>query len=421
MIMRSFPTKSIILLVLLVLSIVVVLNTFGTNKAGHRTVVQYPNGTIKIVFAPDWYLTWFGDETIYNDALTYDFDKDDPDPSATLDQKGINVRYQDGGKGSVFGIARYRLPSDYDSMYKIHKEFRNNSGVGYKLLKPVTEEAVNLTANLMSSEEAYAEKRGEYGRWTRSQIDKGVFKTKLDRRIQKDEVTGKSVYKNVPVIAYGEDGMPIHQESNIASYGIVISSFQMTDWDFEQKTRDQISSKREATMAIITAKANAQRAKQDTITAEEKGKANVMKAKYEKEEEKIRAVVDAEKAKAVAVISAVQKVDVAEQIKLEAEQKKFAAVEYKQEQILRGEGDGKYKQLVMEADGALQPKLATYERVMGRFASAMEKQKWVPEVMMGGGNNNQQTGSAAQDLIEMFNVKVAKDLALDMSMKGQVQ
>ena len=75
--------------------------------------------------------------------------------------------------------------------------------------------------------------------------------------------------------------------------------------------------------------------------------------------------------------------EVARQFKLEAEQKKLAASEYKQEQILRGEGDGAYKRIVMQADGALAQKLATYEKVMNRFASAIEKQKWVPEIQMG--------------------------------------
>ena len=50
-------------------------------------------------------------------------------------------------------------------------------------------------------------------------------------------------------------------------------------------------------------------------------------------------------------------VEVASQSRLEAEQKKLAAAEYKQEQTLRGEGDAAYKRLVMKADGALQQKL----------------------------------------------------------------
>jgi len=113
------------------------------------------------------------------------------------------------------------------------------------------------------------------------------------------------------------------------------------------------------------------------------------------------------------VIAAEQRVEVARQQQLEAEQKKLAAVEYKQEQILRGEGDGEYKRLVMEADGALQQKLETYQRVMGYFANAVEKQKWVPEIQMGGGGEGG-GGDAAMALIEMLSVKAAKDLSLDL-------
>jgi hypothetical protein len=206
-------------------------------------------------------------------------------------------------------------------------------------------------------------------------------------------------------------------DSDLADYGIDVNGFQITDWDFEPKTLQQIATKREATMAIITAIANAERAKQDAITSEEQGKAHVMTAKYQKEVVKEQAVVDAQREKEVAVIAAEKNVEVARQKKLEAEQKKLAAVEYKQEQILRGEGDGAYKRLVIEADGALSQKLETYESVMARFATAIEKQKWVPEVQMGAGSGAD-GGSNAMTLIEMMSVKAAKDLALDMSVKN---
>jgi regulator of protease activity HflC (stomatin/prohibitin superfamily) len=200
-------------------------------------------------------------------------------------------------------------------------------------------------------------------------------------------------------------------------YGIKVNGFQLTDWDFEKKTLEQISRKREATMGIITAKADAERARQEALTAEEQGKKNVMVDKYAKEQEKIQAVVDAEKDKEVAVTKAMQGVLVAEQAKLEAEQKRLAAVAYKQEQILRGEGDGEYKRLVMSADGALAAKLAAWQAVHLRYAEAIEKQKWVPDIQMGGSPNA--TGSPATDLIEMLKAQTAKELRLDMSMKDK--
>lgn len=415
MITSNIPTKLIATGLLFIAAIAILFMAFGINNAGQRTVVQYPTGKLYVKFSPGIFPQWFGTAEIYNDVLTFDYDKASSGGTSSIDQSGIPVRYQDGGTGTVYGKARFSLPSDEITMLQLHKAFRSNRGVAQKLIKTVSEEGMNLTAGLMSSEEAYAEKRSIFTQWASLQISKGKFQTQLEKITTVDESTGKTVAKNIPVISYGEDGLPIHLDSDLADYGVVVNGFQITDWDFEPKTLQQIATKREATMAIITAIANAERAKQDAITSEEQGKANVMTAKYEKEVEKEKAVVDAERAKQVAVIAAEQAVEVARQAKLEAEQKKFAAAEYKQEQVLRGEGDGEYKRLVMEADGALAQKLQTYERVMERFAAAVEKQKWVPEVQMGGETSN--GGANAMTLIEMMGVKAAKDLALDMSIK----
>lgn len=410
--------KNIFAIVVLVISAVGLFMAAGVNDAGNRTVVQYPTGTLYVKFSPGWYMKWFGTTTVYRDVLTFDFDKEANDYESSLNTSGISVRYQDGGTGRVYGKARFSLPNDEVTMISLHKAFRSNDGVASKLIKTVSEEGMNLTAGLMSSEEAYAEKRGTFTQWAEEQIKGGKYQTELKQISTVDQGTGKRVTKNVPVIKYGNDGRPVQLNSDFKDYGLAVTGFQITDWDFEAKTLAQISAKREATMAIITAKANAERAKQDALTAEEQGKANVMKAKYEKEVEKERAVVDAERAKEVAVIKAEQLVEVATQQKLEAEQKKLTAAEYKQEQILRGEGDGEYKRLVMEADGALAQKLATYERVQNRFAQAIEKQKWVPEIQMGVSNSNQSGGSAATTLIDMLNAKTAKELALDMRIIG---
>lgn len=414
--MTRIPAKLIIFGALFVGALVVLFMAFGINNAGHRTVVQYPTGKLYVKFTPGIYPQWFGHAEIYNDVITFDYDKSSADVDSSISQKGISVRYQDGGTGAVYGKARFTLPGDEITMLHLHKAFRSNRGVSQKLIKSVTEEGMNLTAGLMSSEEAYAEKRSIYTQWSSQQISKGKFQTRLERISTVDESTGKEVTKNVPVISYGSNGLPVHLDSDLADYGIDVNGFQITDWDFEPKTLQQIATKREATMAIITAIANAERAKQDAITSEEQGKANVMTAKYQKEVVKEQAIVDAQREKEVAVIAAEKNVEVARQKKLEAEQKKLAAVEYKQEQILRGEGDGAYKRLVIEADGALAQKLETYESVMSRFAEAIEKQKWVPEVQMGSGSGSD-GGSNAMTLIEMMSVKAAKDLALDMSVK----
>jgi hypothetical protein len=410
--MKTSP-KLIGLGVLILVLIIASFMVLGINDAGYRTVVQYPTGHLFVKFTPGIYMQWFGSTTIYPDVLTYDFDKE-PSGLATIEQKGVAVRYQDGGTGTVFGKSRYNMPNDEPTMLKAHKAFRSAGGVAHKLVKSVTEEGMNLTAGLMSSEEAYAEKRGIYTQWAEQQISKGKFHTKLEQVMGVEKSTGQRVLKTIPVIEYGEDGRPMHFSSDLAEYGITVSGFQITDWGFEDKTLQQIARKREATMAIITAKADAERAKQEAITAEEQGKANVMTAKYEKEVEKQRAVVVAEQKKEVAVINAIQLVDVAKQHRLEAEQKKLTATEYKQEQILRGEGDAERKRLVLEADGALEQKLATYENVMSVAFTELAKQKWVPEVQMNG-SSSENGGNEASNLMTLFTAKVLKDLGLDLS------
>ncbi|MFI3221187.1 MAG: SPFH domain-containing protein [Methylococcales bacterium] len=256
---------------------------FGINDAGERTVIQYPNGTLYVKFTPGIYFKAFGTTSVYWDVNTYDFDK--PESSGKNNENsliagGIDVRYQDGGTGKVYGKARFALPNDAETMIRLHKDFREKMAVAQKLIRTVTEESMNLTAGLMSSEEAYAEKRGIFTQWAEEQITSGKFFTELKSVAEKQEATNEHIVRNIPVIKYGEDNLPLHHNSDFKAYGIIVNGFQITDWDFEQKTLEQISRKREATMGIITAKADAERARQEALTAEEQGKKNVMVDKY---------------------------------------------------------------------------------------------------------------------------------------------
>ena len=426
--------KSIIagITILLVLAISPLL--IGINDAGHRTVIQYPNGTLSYKFEPGVYAQWFGSVEVYKDVITFDFDKTVNGEGSTLDQKGIAVRYQDGGTGTVFGIARFRLPSSEVDMAKIHKEFRSNAGVAHKIIKNTTEEIMNHTAGLVSSEESYTD-RGTYTQRAKTQLRLGKFATrqkeittvevgmefclagKLTKELKKECHDVKKTKKIIPVIAT-KDGVDVHVANDLKQYGITLSGFNMVDWGYEKKTLKQISDKREATMAIITSKANAERAKQDAITAEQQGLANVKTAQYEEEVIKQKAVVVAQRKAEVAVIAATQLVDVAAQQKLQAKEKQLAAVHYKKEQILIGQGDGERKRLVILADGALAQKLATYEKVNANYAKEFGKQKWVSEITMGGSAGKGNSGSnAALNIIEMLSVKTAKELSLDMKIK----
>ena len=76
----------------------------------------------------------------------------------------------------------------------------------------------------------------------------------------------------------------------------------------------------------------------------------------------------------------------------------------------------------MEADGALEKKLAAWIAVNDKYANAIGQYKGnlVPAVVMGGDGKAGATGSgnSVVDLISMLNAKTAMDLSLDLSTKS---
>jgi hypothetical protein len=107
----NLPMKPIGYLAIGIAALVVVNLNFGINDAGERTVIQYPWGTLVTKFTPGIYAKFFGSTEVYRDVITFDFDKQDAKGEASLDFPGINVRYQDGGTGKVFGKARFAMPN----------------------------------------------------------------------------------------------------------------------------------------------------------------------------------------------------------------------------------------------------------------------------------------------------------------------
>lgn len=426
-------SKLIKVLLLPLIVLIVVSMAVDWNHQGYRQIVQTGVGNVKCVFSYGPYWTGFGTSIPFNDVITFDFDKDENSISSgsSVEQVGIPVRYRDGGLGTIYGLVRFNLPDECEDMKKLAKEFKSNEGLALKLLKPTTEEVANQTAGLMTSEESYAEKRSIFSGWFEDQLERGRFHTKIEEIVTTEagfehcldkSLLTEEQFDECAKVRRTRERIPVIDEARtdrvtnpLKQYGIVISGAPLKSPDYETSTLEQISKKRDATMGIITARANAERSKADAIAAEQAGKEAVVKAQYLKETEKAQAIVEAEKIQAVAVIAAEQKVEVAKQVALEAEQKAKAAEFYKIEQIKIGEGDAERKRLVMEADGALEQKLATYKAVMTTGFIELGKQKWVPEVQMNS-TGGQSTGSSnVAAMIDMLSAKTAKDLSLDIS------
>lgn len=403
----------------------------STVENGTYQVRQWPyTGTVSVRTEPGTWWKFFGDVTTWPKSETFYFTADkEGDTKDDHGDASIEVTFNDGSRCKISGTCRVDMPRSHEQIMLLIGQYgmKSHADVEAKLVTPVLRNSLILTANLMTARESYSERRIDFVSMAWDQVQNGLFEVSEEPVETKDPVTGFTTIRKVKTIVRDKLGKPVRQphSSVLETAGIVLSNFEIKDFIYEPKVQEQIRQQQEATMAIVTAAAQAKRAEQDKLRIEAEGKAAVSKAQYEKEQEKIREVTDANKKKEVAEIAAAQELAVAKQQKEQAlvaanRDREVADLAVKtadmtkQAQILLGEGEAGRKKLVMAADGALEQKLATYREVQEKWADAFAKRQ-VPHIIMGGKDGNQDSGTAA--FIELLSIKAAKDLELDLAPK----
>lgn len=396
--------------ILIILTIVLSGQIIENNRAGYFQVKQaFMTGKLTSRMEPGWYAQMFGAIHTYKNVSTIGFGDEKGEGSADI--RAIPVIFNDGSKATISGLVRIKLPSTPEGAINLKKLYAGGfehfirSGI-----VPIVKNAVKLSANLRSAQDAYTT-LALFQQDVGDQLRNGIYETSSDVIERTTSAGDVEKIRLTKVVLDSVTGKPKRVSNRLSELGCEITECVISIPDFDNLVENMIAKRKEEAMKTELAKQAAIRAQQDRITIEEQGKADVMKVKYQKEQEKIAAVVDAQKEKEVAELGAHKKLEVA---KLE----RMAAKEYKTKRILEAEADATYKRKVMVADGALAQKLKTYEAVQARWAEAIEKSgvNWVPQVVMGDGGRQRSNGANA--LIDLLGVKAAKDLALDMSMKG---
>jgi len=318
--------------------------------------------------------------------------------------KAKRLRFNDGGHAKLSGAVSWEMPLDETSIIEIHKKFGSTEAIQAQAVAKMINAAVYLAGPLMSSTESSGERRSELVQVINDQAENGVYRTIAKEITVKDPLSGQEKTKLVTTILHGTDGQPLRQQSSILTeFKIRLLPLSISELKYDAVVEDQIKQRQVANTAVQISQANARKAEQDVITVEAQGQAKAATAKWEQEVIKATKVTEAE-----------QKLRVAELDAKEAEQYKIA-------EILRGEGEAARKRLVMEADGALNPKLEAYKEVNQMYATAIATYQgaWVPAIVMGGSNGAGQVASGANTLVDLLTVKTAKDLGLDLSLSGR--
>ena len=383
------------------------LDSYYSLKSDHVAVVQYLNGSLEVVSTPGPHFSWGGHVEEYPIQGQYWFSAA-TDQGAVTDQS-IEVRFNDGAKANISGSMSYTLPiANSLAMIDLHRAYGSASNVEQRLIRTVTEKAVYMTGPLMSSKEAYAEKRNQLIGDIQDQVTNGVFKTYVEAIQDKDPMTGAPRTINVVRKVMLKDGTVDREDTSpLTRFGIKTFNLALNKVIFADIVENQIAAQQAATQQVQLAIAQAKEAEQQAITAAKQGEAKAATAKWEQEVIKARAVTEAE-----------QKLEVA---KLDNQQ----SLQYKAATINRADADAEYRRRVMAADGALTQKLEAYVKVQTAYAENIPKYAgaWVPSIVFGGapgagGGANLTSYNGAQSLINMLSAKTAQDLALQFPVKA---
>lgn len=393
---KKYVKIGAIAIVSLILLVTFTSNTFMTVHADEIVVKQNAiDGNLQVWTQSGLQNKMFGKVTHYKKSEQYSFSSH-PEQGKNKDES-IKARFNDGGHGNISGTLRWEMPLDPEKLRSLHTKFGSQEAVEQGLIRPVVERAVYMTGPLMSSKESAAERRSDLIQAIEDQVVNGVYKTETEDIKIKDPLSGaERTVTRVKLIKDPKQpgGFARQEGSPLADFGIKTYSFNINSIRYDDQVEKQIQQQQDLVMQVQTAIASAKKAEQDAITAQKQGEAAAAKAKWEQEVKKAQQVTEAQ-----------QKVEVAQLAVREAEL-------YKRQQILVGEGEAGRRAAALQADGALETKLAVYKEIMIAYANAVGHQKWVPDVVFGGSSGN--GGQQAVQLLEVLGAKAAKDLAVDL-------
>ena len=365
---------------------------FENVPAGKICVIQSPvSGTLEVYYDPGIKLQMFGKVTYYPKSDIYSF----PQPIKPFDKsyvaiedKSIPIVFNDSGGGSIPGSIRFDYPAEHEKMKLIHTTFTSHDSVVRGLIKPTVERAVTLTGSMMSSIEAFMARKADLPVMIEDQAKYGLYRTRTyDRRVT-DEITKeeKTIKVSEPIYdTTAPSGIARQESSVITKYGIVFSNFSFTGVTPSEKVYERINVLFDMYAKIEQSTLNVRNQEQETNA----------------EREKEVAITNAQREKEVAAL------------------KRDAAALYKEEQELRGKGDAAYKKAVIDADGALQQKLAAYVEVQKVWAKAFAERTGniVPDIIVGKDGTTPGSTNAMDDYLKLLSIKAAKDLQLDTAIK----
>lgn len=380
------------------------LNPFGYNDLGYREIVETPTGRKYVVFSNGVYLKFPGSKvTTYPNVIT--ISNRGTETGSTVDGRLIPIRFNDATKADAQTVVRFRLPNIESDMMRLHSEYINKEYLALKGLQPYTIECLKNSAQLMDSEQHYSGGRAQLSQFFQDQLEVGLFILDTKETFIRDTITGetKRIYESK--IRVDESGKKVRKESDLNVFGITVASATIEQVDYEAQVDAKLTKKIEASTRESVSKQNLVTAQQEAMTAEAEGRRRLVEIEYEEKQNQTQQLVQAETQVRLALKDKEKQKIALDAAKLEAQKIKALA-----------DAEAYSKHKIMQADGALEKKLATYKETQEMWAKAFQNYKGdlVPQFVTGKTNGGTNGGL---DFMQLMSAKAARDLSLELNVK----
>lgn len=390
-------------------------------EPGYSYLVQYPTGRQIGETTPGYHLKWWGSAIPFKKFITV---KASPtrDNSVSASIPPIAARFTDAVVANVEVTARFQLPTTPDKFLDMAIAYRTQDNLENSTLIPVLREVVRNAARTMTAQDYIAGKGGEFENAILDQLRYGTYILDIteirpegkehiaspnqERVIDQSQMVRYEVKKKIDP----QTGEIVRKPTALSDYGITVTQSNVSNVDPEAKFKEMLALQRDAAAQASVKKQEAKRAEYEKQKIIAEGEAQKAKIRVEQEKAQITKLIAAETAKKEAEIALQEARILKEKEKELAEKVKIAA-----------DAEAYRKRKVLEADGALEMKLATIEKIAEKIAQGWANRKVPQTVIVTGGDapaSAQYTGSPdeVKVMLGMMLADMAqKQLATDLS------
>lgn len=395
---------AVLLIVLFITS-----NPISYNDPTERTVVTQMNGHQFVQFKPGvFYAGFWSKEIQWPNQISVSYTDPKFDGEINIQDNTseiglVTVRFNDATEAQISGITQYLLPNGEREMLDIHNAHRTPEALVQRRLSPYTKECLQSSAQLLSSEMHYSGGRAQMVQDYLDQLRNGTYLLTISETNAYDSLTQttKRVYNVNKKL--DKDQQIARKFSSIKEYNILLGDAQITNTDYSSQVQEMLKKKIDAATQSSISKQQLMTAEQKRLTAKAQGEQKLTEIEYQQKQEQTKQVVAAQ-----------TQVQLAEQDRQKQQiALKGAELEAQKIKVL-ADANAYEKRTSIQANGALEQKLAAYVQVQEYWATAFSNYKGnvVPTYATGGSNNSQNGGL---NFMEIMGAKAAKDLSLDLS------